>query len=65
MRFRLRTLLIVLALGSPVIAGAWWLSTALFPQQSYGEFVFPPLPPPPDPRLILTEVDDTEASIDP
>jgi hypothetical protein len=24
MRYRLRTLLIVLALGSPVIAGAWW-----------------------------------------
>src|SRR5436190_21596961 len=25
MRYRLRTLLIVLALGPPVLAGAWWL----------------------------------------
>jgi hypothetical protein len=24
MRYRLRTLLIVLALGPPVLAGAWW-----------------------------------------
>ena len=27
MRFRLRTLLIVLALGPPVLAGAWWAAT--------------------------------------
>src|SRR6185436_17904438 len=28
MRFRLRTLLIVLALGPPVSAGAWWFANA-------------------------------------
>ena len=27
MRYRLRTLLIVLALGPPVLAGLWWLGT--------------------------------------
>jgi hypothetical protein len=30
MRFRLRTLLIVLALGPPVLAGVWWKLSPLF-----------------------------------
>jgi hypothetical protein len=29
MRFRLRTLLIVLALAPPMLAGVWWLLTAM------------------------------------
>ena len=28
MRYRLRTLLIILALGPPMLAGAWWVSKA-------------------------------------
>jgi hypothetical protein len=30
MRYRLRTLLIVLALGPPVLAGAWFAARALY-----------------------------------
>jgi len=30
-RYRLRTLLIVLALGPPVLAGAWWLCRIVRP----------------------------------
>jgi hypothetical protein len=32
MRFRLRTLLIVLALGPPVVAGGWWAYNKLRPE---------------------------------
>ena len=34
MRFRLRTLLIVLALGPPVIAGVWWAWEASRPKRN-------------------------------
>ena len=30
MRFRLRTLLILLALGPPVLAGVWWFGNAFW-----------------------------------
>jgi hypothetical protein len=33
MRYRLRTLLIVLALGPPLIAMAWWMLTSVQPER--------------------------------
>jgi hypothetical protein len=46
MRFRLRTLLIVLALGPPVMAGAWWAA-----HQTYDSRALAPLIP-----VIIVEV---------
>ena len=39
MRYRLRTLLIVLAVGSMVLAAAWYVATAM-PAHSYSKGVF-------------------------
>ena len=38
MRYRLRTLLIVLALGPPVLWGGWWIALAIAGSK-YGEDV--------------------------
>ena len=53
MRYRLRTLLILLALGPPLIAGAWWTWRARQPRQSPKrvELFVPPFGP------VIIEID--------
>jgi len=38
MRYRLRTLLILMALGPPILAGAWWTRQRIIEQRRRSEF---------------------------
>ena len=61
MRYRLRTLLIVLALGPPVLAVGWWATTELRRprmQGCFGDDIGP------FPRIVIQEEDEAKLGID-